>query len=75
MAAVYYVCVFENNQSQFGFVIDKSKLAPNHGHTIPSLELCTALLATDIVAFIQEQLKFLLIELSSIQTVQSGIYT
>ena len=41
IASVAYIRTCgENGDSQIGFVFDKSKLAPSHGHTIPRLELC-----------------------------------
>ena len=36
----------------------KAKVAPTHGHTIPSLELCTAVLGIDIAEIIKEQMDF-----------------
>ena len=57
ISAVAYIRVIENNKSKFGFIMGKSKLATNHGHTIPRLELCAALLATESACFIQRQLK------------------
>ncbi|VDI63393.1 Hypothetical predicted protein [Mytilus galloprovincialis] len=39
IASVAYIRTFNyNGHSQLGFVLGKSKLAPNHGHTIPRLE-------------------------------------
>ena len=34
----------------------KAKLAPTHGQTIPRLELCAAVLATEITESIRDQL-------------------
>ncbi|XP_078311581.1 uncharacterized protein LOC144618784 [Crassostrea virginica] len=49
IAAVAYLhVVHEENRHHIGFVIGKTKVAPPHGHTIPRLELCSALLATEI---------------------------
>ena len=57
IASVAYIRTFnDNGHSQLGFVLGKSKLAPNHGHTIPRLELCAAVLATELVSFIQKTL-------------------
>ncbi|XP_063409069.1 uncharacterized protein LOC134692542 [Mytilus trossulus] len=55
IASVAYIRTFnDNGHSQLGFVLGKSKLAPNHGHTIPRLELCAAVLATELASFIQK---------------------
>ena len=42
----------ENGNSEVRFVYGKSKVAPTAGHTIVRLELCAAVLATDITAAI-----------------------
>ncbi|XP_062581170.1 uncharacterized protein LOC134242973 [Saccostrea cucullata] len=39
------------------FLIGKAKLAPTQGHTIPRLELCAAVLATEIAENVRDQLK------------------
>ena len=39
-----------------GFVMGKSKLAPISGHSIPRLELCGAVLATEIGEFVSDHL-------------------
>ncbi|XP_063404711.1 uncharacterized protein LOC134688168 [Mytilus trossulus] len=58
IASVAYIRTFnDNGHSQLGFVLGKSKLAPNHGHTIPRLELCAAVLATELASFIQKTLE------------------
>lgn len=44
ISAVAYV----ENQGQYGFILGKSKLVPLHGHSIPRLELCRAVLAVEI---------------------------
>ncbi|XP_038077337.1 uncharacterized protein LOC119745185 [Patiria miniata] len=46
VAAVAYLVGAEEPRS--GFVFGKSKLAPKAGHTVPRLELCAAVLATEI---------------------------
>ncbi|XP_069101998.1 uncharacterized protein [Argopecten irradians] len=38
------------------FLLGKAKTAPQHGHTIPRLELCAAVLATELGRTINEQL-------------------
>lgn len=39
-----------------GFIMGKSKLAPSAGHSIPRLELCGAVLATEIGEFVSDHL-------------------
>ena len=57
VAAVAYLKVYDiDRKPQLGFVLGKSKLAPQHGHTIPRLELCAALLSTERATFIQRHL-------------------
>ena len=49
IAAVAYLHVIhEENGQHIEFVIGKTKVAAPHGHTIPRLELCSALLAIEI---------------------------
>ena len=45
-----------NGESQQGFVMGKAKIAPSHGHTIPRLELCAAVLAVELASFILDHL-------------------
>lgn len=52
IAAAAYLKV--NNH--IGFIMGKSKLAPPTGHSIPRLELCGAVLATEIGEFISTHL-------------------
>jgi hypothetical protein len=52
ISAVAYV----KSDDNFGFVMGKSKVAPTSGHTIPRLELCSAVLATELWQIISEQL-------------------
>ena len=57
VAAVAYLKVYDiDRKPQLGFVLCKSKLAPQHGHTIRRLELCAALLSTELATFIQRHL-------------------
>ncbi|XP_055997832.1 uncharacterized protein LOC130047240 [Ostrea edulis] len=49
IAAVAYLRVIcESGDSTTGFLMGKSKLAPLKGHTIPRLELCGAVLASEV---------------------------
>lgn len=57
IAAVAFLklCKDEEN-SDIGFLMGKAKVAPTHGHTIPSLELCAAVLGIGIAEIIREQM-------------------
>ncbi|XP_056001163.1 uncharacterized protein LOC130048455 [Ostrea edulis] len=55
ISAVTYIKITRNEENHVGFITGKSKLAPHHGHTIPRLELCAALLATEITTFVERQ--------------------
>nr|XP_034311351.1 uncharacterized protein LOC117684215 [Crassostrea gigas] len=46
----------ENGNMEMGFILGKSKVAPKHGHTIPRLELCGAVLAVEIAESIDTHL-------------------
>ncbi|XP_070196629.1 uncharacterized protein [Littorina saxatilis] len=58
IAAVAYVTVTTRDKcnTDIGFVMGKAKVAPSSGHTIPRLELCSAVLATEVWQTISEQL-------------------
>lgn len=57
IGAVAYIRTHdEQGNIHLGFVLGKSKLAPSHGHTIPRLELCGAVLAVEIAESIAEHL-------------------
>ncbi|KAK3086675.1 hypothetical protein FSP39_021786 [Pinctada imbricata] len=58
IAAVAYMKIYDVNGLQhISFVHGKVKVAPKHGHTIPRLELCAAVLATQIKDTITQHLK------------------
>ena len=57
IAAVVYLKLTDNCGDQtLGFVMGKAKLAPKHGHTVPRLELCAAVLATELYETVRKQL-------------------
>ena len=56
IAAVAYLKLQDNDMSSTSFLLGKAKVAPVHGHTIPRLELCAAVLATEIAEFVRDQL-------------------
>ena len=55
ISAVAYLRIKEDSL-RTSFVMGKVKLAPSHGHTIPRLELCAALLATQVAQIVQDNL-------------------
>ncbi|KAK3107024.1 hypothetical protein FSP39_005438 [Pinctada imbricata] len=56
-AAAYILVKDSSGQDRIGFVLGKAKLAPPGGTSIPRLELCAALLATELGHIITEQLE------------------
>ena len=57
IAAVAYTHLTDSSGHQMlGFILGKAKLAPKHGHTIPRLELCAAVLATELYNTIHSEL-------------------
>lgn len=57
ISAVAYLKVTDmKGDSHIGFVMGKSKLAPHPPHTIPRLELCAAVLATEMADLIIDEL-------------------
>ncbi|XP_071138858.1 uncharacterized protein [Mytilus edulis] len=54
--AAYLRAIDTYGTSTVGFIMGKSKLAPLSGNTIPRLELCGAVLATEIGKIISENL-------------------
>ncbi|XP_062583176.1 uncharacterized protein LOC134244932 [Saccostrea cucullata] len=58
VAAVgYLVNLNQEGRSEIGFILGKSKVAPKHGHTIPRLELCGAVIAVEIAESIATHLE------------------
>ena len=57
ISAVAYLVTMDADQNpHVGFLLGKTKVAPPHGHTIPRLELCAAVLAVEIAETIVNQL-------------------
>ena len=57
IAAVAYLRVLDKDGTiHVGFVMGKAKLAPTHGHSLPRLELCAAVLGVEIGGVIQDTL-------------------
>ncbi|XP_033728036.1 uncharacterized protein LOC117317344 [Pecten maximus] len=57
-AVVYMKIVDDQGKQHLSFVLGKAKVAPSHGHTIPRLELCAALLATQLKDTVTRQLDY-----------------
>jgi len=55
-AVAYFRTLDSDGESHFSFVFGKSKVAPKHGHTIPRLELCAAVLAVEIAETLTDEL-------------------
>jgi hypothetical protein len=55
-AVAYLKSTSVDGNQKLGFLLGKSKVAPKHGHTIPRLELCAAVLAVEIADLISEHL-------------------
>ena len=57
ISAVAYIHALSfDNQWQLGFLFGKSKVAPKHCTTIPRLELCSAVLGTEVFETLNESL-------------------
>ncbi|XP_071133064.1 uncharacterized protein [Mytilus edulis] len=57
IASVAYLKLFGENKSEVSFLMGKAKVSPVHGHTIPRLELCAAVLSVEIADTLKEHLK------------------
>ncbi|XP_062582952.1 uncharacterized protein LOC134244713 [Saccostrea cucullata] len=55
-AVVYLKTYFSDNKVNIGFLFGKAKLAPLKGHSLPRLELCTAVMAVEFHGTVQESL-------------------
>lgn len=55
-AVAYLKAVDMEGNTHIGFVMGKSKLTPHPSHTIPRLELCAAVLATEMAELITNEL-------------------
>lgn len=55
-AVAYLKVVQEDGNVEVGFIMGKAKLVPQSEPTIPQLELCAAVLATEMADVIQEEL-------------------
>ncbi|KAK3087380.1 hypothetical protein FSP39_005210 [Pinctada imbricata] len=57
IASVAYLrTTLHSGEQHIGFIIGKAKLAPKHGHTVPRLELCAAVMATELYSTIKDEL-------------------
>lgn len=56
IGAVAYLKTIQEDIVDIGFVMGKSKLAPQSEPTIPRLELCAAVLAVEVAELIQDEL-------------------
>lgn len=65
IAAVGYLkTTSQKDECNVGFVMGRGKLAPPHGHTIPRLELCAAVLAVELACSISDHLSIPIDEFS-----------
>ncbi|XP_033121567.1 uncharacterized protein LOC117120649 [Anneissia japonica] len=58
VAAVAFLKTNSVKGTEVGFIIGKSRIAPRQGHTIPRLELCSAVLATELAKVVTTELDF-----------------
>jgi hypothetical protein len=65
IAAVGYLkTTSQKDECNVGFIMGRGKLAPPHGHTIPRLELCAAVLAVELACSISDHLSIPIEEFS-----------
>lgn len=57
-AIVYLRTKDSDNKYHVCFVLGKAKVAPTHGHVIPRLKLCTAVIAVQITDIVTDELDF-----------------
>ena len=55
-AVSYLLTYYEDGNCDIGFAMGKAKVAPVRGHTIPRLELCAAVLASEMTETVKENL-------------------
>ncbi len=46
----------KHGNQQLGFALGKAKVAPKHGHILPRLELCAAVLAVELYETCRDEL-------------------
>ena len=57
IASVAYLKLIMDNRVDVSFLMGKAKVAPTHGHTIPRLELCAAVLSVEISDILKQELE------------------
>lgn len=63
VSAVAYLRTCYNGRIKVSFAMGKAKLAPSKGHTISRLELCAAVLATEVGEIVRENIQTTLQEI------------
>ncbi|XP_071964141.1 uncharacterized protein [Antedon mediterranea] len=58
VAAVAFLRTTTIHGTEVGFLIGKSRISPKQGHTIPRLELCSTVVATELAKIIITELHF-----------------